>query len=215
MDQLAGCGEGVPLRGTPGEAYLSETRRIDVDAIADLLEHVEAIGWHPSVFFNQPDSTKPLHEFHGQRFGCIVGVMTDPVTAEPTGAISRTYITADLRKLTKAKTLGSPLGIIRLDEDASVTYGLGLAEGIETTADIIARGFRPCWSTGGKSLMAAFPVIPVIQRLTLFADHDRDGGGLKAAQEAQARWLKAGREARVHMTPELGDLNDIRDEDAA
>jgi phage/plasmid primase-like uncharacterized protein len=205
----------VPLRGTPGEAYLRETRRIKVDAIADALERVDAIGWHSSVFFNQPDPTKPLHDLHGRSFGAIIAVMTHPVTAEPTGAISRTYVTADLQKLTKAKTLGAPRGIIRLDEDASVTYGLGIGEGIETTLSVMARGFRPCWSTGDKALMAAFPALSVIQRLTLFADHDRDGGGLKAAQEAQARWLAAGRKARVRMTPELGDLNDLREDEGA
>jgi hypothetical protein len=34
--------------------------------------------------------------------------MTDASTAEPTGAISRTYIGPDLTKVGKAKTLGSP-----------------------------------------------------------------------------------------------------------
>jgi hypothetical protein len=44
----------------------------------------------------------------------------------------------------------------------------------------------------------------------LFADHDLDGGGLK---NAQARYLAAGREAR--MTRKPGDLSDLRDEEVA
>jgi putative DNA primase/helicase len=79
----------------------------------------------------------------------------------------------------------------------------------------MARGFRPCWSTGGKSILAAFPVLPAIDSLTIFADNDPDGGGLRAAQAAQARWRAAGREAHVRMTKAHGDLNDVRDRGAA
>jgi hypothetical protein len=199
----------VPVRGSPGGRYLRETRRIDTDAIADVLARVDAIGWHPGLRFSQPNPSNPLHDLDRRWFGAIIGIMTDPVTAEPTGAISRTYITADLRKVCGAKTLGKPRGIIRLDEDASVTYALNLAEGIETALTAIARGFRPCWSIGDKAMMAAFPVLAGIESLTLFADNDPDGGGLRAAQEAQTRWLTAGREARVFMTDKFGDLNDL------
>ena len=38
-----------PVRGgTPAEQYLSSVRKIDTDAIADVLERTDAIGWHPS-----------------------------------------------------------------------------------------------------------------------------------------------------------------------
>ena len=58
--------------------------------------------------------------------------MSDPATAKQTGAISRTYIGADLTKIGKAKTLGSPIGIVRLSTDDEVLGGLFLAEGLET-----------------------------------------------------------------------------------
>jgi hypothetical protein len=74
-----------PLSRTPGERYLREVRRIDTGAIADVLERTDAIGWHSAVYFHEPD-----HLLHRQRLGCIVGVITDPVSARPTGAISRT-----------------------------------------------------------------------------------------------------------------------------
>ena len=85
-----------------------------MDAIRDILERTDAIGWHPEVFFNEPG-----HPLHGQLLGCIVGVMTDPATAAPTGAISRTYV-HEGHKIGKAKTLGSPAGIIRLSPDDEV-----------------------------------------------------------------------------------------------
>ena len=45
----------VPLRGTPGETYLRDVRKIDTDEIADVLESTDAIGWNPS----RPDSASP------------------------------------------------------------------------------------------------------------------------------------------------------------
>jgi hypothetical protein len=199
--------ELVPLRGTPGEAYLRETRRIDVDAIADVLERTDAIGWHPSVFFNEPDPTKPLHEFHGRSFGAIIAIMSDPVSGKPTGAIARTYLN-DGRKVCKAKTLVAPVGIVRLTRDEDVLEGLILAEGLETALDAMADGHRPMWSTGSSGLMAAFPVLSGIEAITIIADHDANGAGERAAREAKARWRAAGREAEVFIRDKPGDYND-------
>jgi phage/plasmid primase-like uncharacterized protein len=201
--------ELVPVRGTPGEAYLRETRKINTDAIGDVLERTDAIGWHPAVYFNEPgDDEPPPNPLHGKRLGCMVGVMSDPVTARPTGAISRTYITAGLKKVCKAKTLGSPVGIVRLTRDEDVLEGLVLAEGLETALDAMADGHRPMWSTGSTGLMAAFPVLCGVEFLTIFADHDESGAGERAAREAKARWRQAGRGAEVFMRDELGDYND-------
>ena len=134
--------------------------------------------------------------------------MTDPVTAAPTGAISRTYLGPDGRKVGKAKTLGAPAGIIRLSLDEDVLGGLHLAEGLETALDVMAKGFRPAWSVGSTPIMAKFPLLAGIEALTLFADHDENGAGLRAASEAASRWLAAGRETHVYQRETTGDLND-------
>jgi hypothetical protein len=204
-------GELVPLRGTPGEPYLADVRKIDMDAITDVLERVDAVGWHPSVYFHAPEYPErgdPPHPLHGRKLGCIVAIMTDPVTAAPTGAISRTYLGPDGNKVDKARTLGSPAGIIRLSRDDEVLSGLYLAEGLETALDAMSKGFRPMWSTGSTSIMAKFPLLAGIERLTLFADHDRNGAGQRVASEAAARWLAAGRETHVYQREIPGDLND-------
>ena len=195
--------EIVPLISTPGERYLAEARKIDTDAIADVLERTDAFGWHPSVYFNEPG-----HPLHGQRLGCIIGVMTDAVTAEPTGAISRTYLDHEGRKVIKAKTLGIPAGIIRLTRDDEVLSGLHLAEGLETALDAMARSFRPMFSTGSANLMASFPVLGGVEALTIFADNDANGVGQRAARQAAERWLAAGREVHVFQRETTGDLND-------
>ncbi len=153
--------EMVPVSETPAKRYLADVRKIDTDAIVDVLERIDAIGWHPSVLFREQG-----HPLDGERLGCIVGVMTDPVTAKPTGAISRTYLHEGL-KVGKAKTLGSPVGIVRLSADEDVVEGLCLAEGLETCLAAMAKGFRPCWSTGSAGIMAAFPVLAGVEALTL------------------------------------------------
>jgi hypothetical protein len=204
--------ELVPVVGTPGERNLRDVRKIDVDVIKDVLSRTDAIGWHPAVYFNEPEYPRPgdpPHPLHGQKLGCIVAVMTDPVTARPTGAISRTYIGPDGKKVGKAKTLASPMGIVRLTPDDEVLLGLHICEGLESALDGMARDLRPMWSTGSTALMSKFPVLAGIEALTILADHDANGAGEKAAREAGARWRAVGREVRVYRTAAPGDINDI------
>ena len=147
-----------PILGSPGETYLRDVRKIDTSAIEDVLERTDGVGWHPAVYFNEPG-----HALHGRKLGCIVGVMTDPDHRKPTGAISRTYI-HEGHKVGKAKTLGSPAGIIRLSEDADVLEGLHFAEGLETALAAMSIGLRPMWATGSTALMAKFPVLSASRR---------------------------------------------------
>ena len=183
--------------------YLEHARKIDVGSIEGVLSRADAIGWHPAVFFNEFG-----HPLHGRKLGCIVAVMSDAVTAEPTGAISRTYLAPDGTKVGKAKSLGSPAGIVRLSPDDEVTGGLFLAEGIETALSAMSIGLRPCWSTGSTAQMAKFPLLGGIEALNVIADHDQNGAGEKAAREVAERWVAAGREANLFL-PKSEDLNDV------
>lgn len=100
-------------------------------------------------------------------------------------------------------------GVVRLVEDAGVTIGLGIAEGIETTLSVIASGWSPLWCCIDAGNMAEFPVLPGINSLTIFADHDK--AGKAAAAKCAARWNTAGREARVVAPLNSGqDWNDVR-----
>jgi putative DNA primase/helicase len=134
--------------------------------------------------------------------------MTDPITARPTGAISRTYVDDDLRKVGKAKTLGSPSGIVRLTPDEDVLSGLHLGEGLETALTAMAVGLRPTWATGSTETMKKFPVLPGIDCLTIVADHDANGAGERAGREVEDAWRCTGRETRILMADRPGDLND-------
>jgi hypothetical protein len=191
-----------PVWDSPGKEYLSVARKIDADAIADVLQSTDAIGWNPDVLFREPG-----HALDGKRLGAIIGIMTDPVTAKPTGGISRTYIGPAGKKVGKAKNLG-PAGIVRLTPDEDVTHGLFLAEGLETALAAMSKGLRPAWSTGSTSIMAKIPVFGGVESITILADHDENGAGERAAHEAERRWREAGREVRVWVPATRGDFND-------
>jgi putative DNA primase/helicase len=192
----------APLRGTPGETYLRDARKIDANGIADVLEGTDAIGWNPSVLFREPGSA-----LDGKWLGAIIGIMTDPISAEPTGGVSRTYLHEGC-KVGKAKNLG-PAGIVRVTPDEDVTRGLFLVEGLETALAAISKGLRPAWSTGSTSIMAKMPVLSGIESITILADNDENGAGERAANEAERRWKEAGREARIWVPPTRGDFNDL------
>jgi hypothetical protein len=198
--------ELVPVLSSPGKRYLGEERQIDTGPIADLFGSTHAIGWHPAVYFHEPS-----HPLHGQRLGCIVGVMTDPITAVRTGAISRTYLDGDLRKIRKAKTLGKGGGVVRLSRDEDVLGGLHIGEGIETCLAAATRyDMRPIWSTGSAAMLAQFPVLAGIEHLSIISDHDENCAGEHAARLTAERWLDQDREVRIIKPKTKGeDLSDV------
>ena len=98
-------------------------------------------------------------------------------------------------------------GVIRLWPDECVTYGLGIAEGIET-ALVVARVFTPIWAAVDAGNMAAFPVLPGIDCLAVYADHDQ--AGMRAAIQCAQRWNKAARDVAVYRSPIAGeDVADV------
>jgi hypothetical protein len=177
--------------GSPGEAYLRRCG-IDTAAIFDMLERTDAIGWHPRVWFG--DKSHPLHN---QRIGALIGVMTDAVTAKPTGAISRTYLDSEGCKIGGAKMLSSPLGVVRLSDDADVLGGLHIAESIESALGGAALGFIPIWSVGSAPAISSFPVLSGIEALTILTRHDEGSQAGRLIQQAVSRWRESGREVRV------------------
>jgi hypothetical protein len=146
-----------PIIGTPGEAYFVDVRRIDLShwAIRRTLESVETLGWCERTFFRQPG-----HELHGQWLGAIIARLTDPITGERTGGITRTYLHQG-HKVGKAKSLGGVgrLGIIRLTPDDEVETGLHIIEGLESAFSMMMKGFVPMWAVGSSATMAKFPVL--------------------------------------------------------
>lgn len=133
-------------------------------------------------------------------------------------AIHRTYLTVDghkavvpaVKKLTR--TAGPLAGAaIRLGDPVPRPDGrlaLGVAEGIETAlAAAILSGIRtwPCVSAHG---LAAFVPPARVSSVYVFADHDANGVGQKAAADLTKRLARAGVMVRVIAPEAVGDWND-------
>ena len=104
-------------------------------------------------------------------------------------------------------------GVVRLWPNECVTHGLALAEGIES-ALAAAHLFQPVWAAIDAGNMAQLPVLPGIESLTIYADHDE--AGIKAAKECARRWHADGREAHIRAPRAPGaDAADVSREVAA
>jgi phage/plasmid primase-like uncharacterized protein len=166
-------------------------------------------GWlheDADVRYMPPTDRRPQH--------LMVALVTDFVTAAPL-TLHFTEIVPDgagwRRGERKLMAGGRKVGgVIRLYPDADVDLGLGLAEGIETAASVMASGWRPVWSTIDAGNMADLPVLPGLKCLSIFADHDRSGTGQRAADRLAERWRRTGRSVAILAPPVTGtDWNDI------
>lgn len=176
--------EAVALAGGPGEAYLV-ARGLSLQRGAPLRFH-------------------PACPRGADRLPAMVAKLTDPVSGEPCG-VHRTFLKPDgsgKADVSPAKMMLGNAGTIRLSPDDEVTIGLGICEGIETGLAILQRiGWAPVWACGSAGAIAKFPALPGIESITIFADADDKGAGVRAAYECAQRWRDAGREATVTKPP--------------
>lgn len=182
------------LRGTSGEEYLL-ARRCALPPVDGDLRYHPAMR-HPSGY------TGPA----------LVALVTDAITGQPL-TLHRTWIARDGSKADvdpPRLLLGGHRkqgGVVRLWPDEAVDYGLGIAEGIET-ALTLATALRPVWSLIDAGNLAAFPVLPGIEALTIAADNDP--AGIAAAEQCGATWALADVDVRLVLPPRPGaDLNDV------
>ena len=188
-------GACMGLRGTIGESYLLARGCALPPADADLRFH-PALP-HPS----------------GHVGPGLVGLVTHAQTRVPM-TLHRTWVRADGMKADcdpPRMLLGGhakKYGVIRLWPDECVTYGLGIAEGVETALSL-ALAYQPVWACIDAGNLAALPVLAVIETLIIGADHD--DAGIKAAKACADRWTAAGVDVRI-IAPatERQDWNDAR-----
>ena len=173
------------------------------------------LRWHPDV----------LHWPSGWAGPALVALVTDPVTAAPM-TLHLTFLRpdgsgkADLAPprlyLPRHPKLG---GVVRLWPDEEVTYGLCVAEGIET-ALTAALGFGLAWATPRRRQPDRVPRARrdrVPDRRGRPRPADPTGKRPGSTPPACARrWLAAGREVRLWKAPTEGaDLNDYANGEAA
>ena len=184
--------EGLPIDETIAAQYL--VRRGVVEPALDS----EALRFHPSCPYGERE-----------RHPCMLALLRDIRTNEPR-AIHRTALTPAGDKVGRM-VLGPKVGAaVKLSPDETVTMGLTIAEGIETTLSGMQLGWQPAWSVVDAAGIAKFPVLSGIEALTILVDNDASGTGQRRAMECSDRWTKAGREVlRVLPRRSGDDLNDI------
>ena len=190
--------EAGSLAGTLGARYLAETRGIDVTKLSPTIHAV--LRFHPSCIFGA-----------GARHPCIVALMRDPLTDEPSG-IHRIGLDLTGKKLDRM-ALGR-MGVVKLwpvDGDRLV-----VGEGIETVLAAATRityrdaVLTPAWAALNEAGLAGLPVLPGITQLTLLVDNDANGVGQKAAGNCKRVWTAAGRTVTTLIPKQEGwDFNDV------
>jgi putative DNA primase/helicase len=160
--------------------------------------------------------------FGSANYPCLIALVRN-VANDREQAIHRTALQPDGAALkidgkTARLSLG-PIGggAIKISDNADVTTGLTVGEGLETTlaAMMVPTWYRPAWALLSARNIEVFPVIAGIEHLTILVDHDKsDQHGRRAGQGAAAdcarRWDAAGREVvAVIPTREGDDVADV------
>lgn len=136
------------------------------------------------------------------------------IAANEPQAIHRTALSPDGIEIRRnGKTFRMSLGpvsggAVKIDPDEAVTMGLCIGEGVETclAGRQMEPHLRPVWSLINTGGIASFPVVPGIEGLHIFREHDATNK--RAAMACAGRWHEAGRDV-FHVYPEIGsDLND-------
>jgi hypothetical protein len=181
------------VRGSPAHAYLTGRGCVVPPADGDL-------RWLPKLARFDLDGP------------ALVGRVSLAEDASETLGLHLTWLVRDGERWrrTERRYLGAKKGgVVRLWPDEAVEHGVGLAEGIETTL-AAAHAFRPVWAAMDATNLAEFPVLPGVDAVTVFADHDANDVGQAAAQQVARRWADAQRIARVVVADRVGE--DIADE---
>lgn len=163
---------------------------------------------------NLRESLLPYYE-DGKRTSEYPAMVARISTVDGKGAsLHITYLTADGRKasVSSPKKVMSPVrpimgAAVQLQKAGEV---LGVAEGIETALAAHERHGVPVWAALNAEGMAAFLWPPSVERLVIFADHDKNFAGHKAAYTLAFRASGKGLGVEVKMPQLVGmDWNDV------
>jgi CHC2-type zinc finger protein/Toprim domain-containing protein len=186
--------ESGPIADTLAARYLTEIRGIDLVELPSDIE--QALRFHPHCPFD--------HRYHP----CLIALMRDAVTNEPTG-IHRIGLTPEARKIDRWM-LGHAGAVKLWPPGPQLVVGEGIETVLAAATRIPYRGapLQPAWAVLSASALKHLPVLPGVERLILLVDHDR--AGIDAAASCANRWQRA-RRTIVRLTPKLAgtDFNDL------
>lgn len=215
--------EAAPLPRTLAASYLSS--RIGGAPIPWQIIESGNVRFHPRPFFKAERYGIDPQAGEGELSGCagaLVARLVDPLSGAFL-AVQRILLDRDGAKLQKWMLGGT--GICKLcdpDQLGDTLTGLAIGEGLESSAAILSRyEWAPIWATMTAHNMATFPVLPDVEALTVFYDHDKVNpqtgkrAGTAAAQECASRWAAEAREVLTITTATMGkDFADIAQERA-
>lgn len=146
-----------------------------------------------------------------ERMPAMVAEMRDAVNDKFVG-VHRTFLKSDGTGKAEVEpqrmALGTMAGaVIKVSADTEVCMGLGISEGLEDAIAVLNAGWAPVWSCISAANLGAFPLLPGVEALTVFADADEVG--LKAARRVVSRWQQAGRQARVVLPRRGKDFDEV------
>jgi phage/plasmid primase-like uncharacterized protein len=129
-------------------------------------------------------------------------------------AVHRTYLLPDgsgkaaVPKEQQKASLGPVAGgSVHL---AAAGATLAVTEGIETGLSVQQAEETPTWAAISASGIKALVLPHSVEAVLIYADHDRNGVGERAARAAGQRWLGEGKRVRLLMPRRSGlDFNDL------
>ncbi len=181
-------------RSTLAEVYL-RSRGLDLDD--DVAGAV--LRFHPACPWRDEERQQTIRV--PALVACMRAIDVDSITA-----VHRTRLTPEGTKVDR-RMLGIVAGsAIKIDPDDAVTIGLAIGEGIESCLAGRQLGFKPVWSLGSASAIAAFMVSPGIEALTILAEND--DANRRAVEACASLWHAGGREVLIVEPMGGNDLND-------
>jgi hypothetical protein len=177
-------------RGTLGEIYLREVRKLDLpDEFA-----YAVLRFHPACPWGTTDHVPAL-------IAAFRSINDNAITA-----VHRIGLNADGSKIDRRM-----LGIVRrtavkLDPISNETLTIG--EGIETCMAARQLGFKPVWALGSVGAISFFPLLDTVKQLIILGE--RGDASRQAIAICSQRWRNAGKRVRIAIPePGYNDFNDI------
>jgi hypothetical protein len=190
-------GQSRPIAGTTAARYLAGIRGVELAALPANIDDVLRFRAHCP--------------FAGAHHPCLIALMRNATTDEPTG-IHRIALTPAV--LTGGQVDRHMLGRAGVVKLWPVGTQLVVGEGIETVLAAATRvpyrdaPLQPAWATLFAGALERLPVLPGVERLIILVDHDI--AGKDAARICTNRWQRAGRTV-IRLTPKRAgaDFNDL------
>lgn len=188
--------EGTDPRGTLGETYLREQRRLNLPEALTL----RVLRYHPRCPWRNEETGAT--EYTPALLAPFRGIDDDDITA-----IQRIALNADGTKRGRRM-----LGIVRRTaikfDDIGSSGELVVGEGVETCMAARQLGLGPTWALGSVGAISFLPLIDKVRHLIILGEAGE--ASARAIQFCTKRWRAAGRRVRVAMPdPGLSDFNDV------